>query len=160
MRVLLALLIADVGATILRLVVDRAIPGFMTDESFRNSIDPLGNVLFIALLAIIITQVRIFRLLSIHTIISIIGFFTSVVLISFIAMVMYEYLGFGLELLALIGTIGYYPAGADVPFSYGVQLWIMSSLVPIVVGLILGALLRRLGLKPALGDGARSKQSS
>ena len=140
-----ALLAAGIAATILRLTIDWLIPGFMTHELFRNSIDPLGNLLFVVLLGLVLYRYNEIEIITVRTIIAVLAFLATILVLSFVGIATYEASGFGLSVLALIGTIGYYPAGSDVPIDYGIPLWVLSSLVPIYLGLVLGVVLRRFG---------------
>lgn len=144
MRVFFALFIANIAATGLRLAIDKICPGFLTDPSLMHSLDPLGNILFILITALVVGHMKSVRLMTVQTAIGVLAFFLAIIAVSLAGIMLFAGLGVGLDLLALIGTIGYYPAGADVPIEHGLQLWIASSLLPIGIGLVLGALLLHL----------------
>lgn len=153
MKLFFALIFTEFTATLLRLLIDHVRPGFMTDDSLHNSIDPLGNVLFVLLVAVVLWCYRDIRLTVAETLGAIPAFLITVLAMVFIGIFSYDRFHFGLQATALIGTIGYYPAGPDVPIQYGLPIWLASSLLTILVGLLLGAGLRRLPMRHAMtGD--------
>lgn len=144
MRLYLSLLFSVVIARIVSLAMDFVFPGVSMINYVGNSINFLSNLIFVISLATIIMANRNISLTNITNILVIPGFIITVIVIAFSGFVVgeasYEV---GLLMISLIGAIGYYPSGADVPFGYGAAAWALSVLVPIVASMLLGTVLRR-----------------
>jgi hypothetical protein len=104
-----------------------------------------GNLAFGLALALFVTGIRRLRLLSIGSILAVVAFLILVAGLVFTGAMTFERSpALGALLMSPVGTIGVYPPGPDMPLDYGLGEWAKSALVPIGLGLALGAAGRRL----------------
>jgi hypothetical protein len=106
-----------------------------------------GNLTFLVTLVLLIAMVRRISLTLPSIVLSEVAFVALGVASALLGIMTFERWKFAaILLLGAVGTIGYYPSGADVPFEGGAQDWALSVLLLINMGLLIGAGFRRLRL--------------
>jgi hypothetical protein len=152
MRIFLALWCA-LATTI---IVDMLIYNVFGSIGFRYDIgiNIRGNLVFMVILAIACTIIKSIEIISYKSVAGIVGFIVSCIALgSAIPSVISHSPFLGLLMTAPFGVIGTYPGGADVPFSHGAKIWAISAIVPIAIGLLLAAIVRKFVRREATDRG-------
>jgi hypothetical protein len=106
----------------------------------------LGDAAFVSALAILLWRNPGISLGSAGSVLgAVVAFIMSSVILAALGGALYFSLsGIG-RVLVHVYSIGFYPAGADVPFDFGSLFWAFSMMALCAAGLLLGGLLRWLG---------------
>jgi hypothetical protein len=155
MKLLLGLLLCVVSTEILLLFMKWMSHFLAFSDAINDSLVAIGNSIFTMLLVIYVVVYKDIRLFSGRALVDVVIFLILLSLLAFAGVILYASVGFGIELLVLIETIGYYPSsGPDAPMEYGVSIWLLTCLVPIFVAFLIGAGIRRLfGARADRGSG-------
>jgi hypothetical protein len=118
--------------------VDYISLGFGSIESLRGSINPVGNIVFVIALFGFVIRGHDIRLFSIASSIAVCGSTIVIAFLAFLGLIVSQFWFAGsLVLMGIVGAVGYYPAGADVPFESGILMWFLSTILLIVSSFLL-----------------------
>lgn len=145
MRFLFILIASLVIATLAEMIAFSLAPGPIEMEWRGDHVHLVGNIAFIVALALLVAWAWRGRALSVGAMLAVPAFLILVGALVYLGTDLFDRSpALAAFLTSPVGTIGSYPGGADMPFEGGITQWAVTALVPIGLGLLIGAGARQL----------------